>query len=156
MKTVDKFHTVPVLYPVANALAGTVNTAAVQCMGEGVLFELTKGVSTGGTATHTITIRASSDAAFTATSAVDFMYRVSTTPDTWGAWTQALAAAGFATTAGSNDVYQMYVDGQILGATGYEYAYLRSVEIVADACVCSIIAHVVNPSYVVNPQSLID
>ena len=153
METVDRLHFVPVLYPVANAFAGTINTDIVECNGEGILFIVTKGVGTTGTTT--LTIQACDNVTPSNTTAVAFMYRISTTPDTWGAWTQA-TATGFTTTAGSNQMYQLYVPAGELGSEGYEYARVHGVEVVASACVGSIIAAVVNTRYQAQPYSLID
>ena len=58
------------------------------------------------------------------------MYRASTTPDVWGNWTQATAAAGFATTAGSNQMYQVFVRGSDIAALGFGYGRLSMVELV--------------------------
>lgn len=153
MKTVDKFHAIPVLYPVDDFMAGTVNSDIVDVQGEGILFEVVKGV--GATGTSTLTLQACSDNAATATTAVAFMYRISTTPDTWGAWTQA-TTTGFTTTAGSNQMYQIYADASELAAAGYAYARLHAVEVVNAGVVGCINAYVVNPSYVVQPSSLLD
>lgn len=153
MKAVEKFHAVPVLYPVADGFAGTINTDIVECLGEGIVFEITKGV--GLTGTSTITIDACDDITPTNTTAVAFMYRISTTPDTWGAWTQALAA-GFATTAGSNQMYQCYVDASELAAEGYGYARLTGVEVVDNPVLGGVTAYVVNTRYSPQPESLID
>ncbi|MCP4567973.1 MAG: hypothetical protein GY841_10375 [FCB group bacterium] len=152
MKNVENFHVVPVLYPVADAFDGTVNTDIVKCAGEGVLFEITKGVGTTGTST--ITIDACDDVTPSNTTAVAFMYRASTTPDTWGAWTQA-TAAGFATTAGSNQMYQMYVEGGELASEGYGYARLTAVEVANDPVLGGVTAYIVTPHYAPLPYTVL-
>ncbi|MDO8630322.1 MAG: hypothetical protein Q7R41_07500, partial [Phycisphaerales bacterium] len=43
------------------------------------------------------------------------------------------AAAGFTTTAGSNQLYIIEVDPSVIAATGYRYARLACVESVANA-----------------------
>ena len=154
MKTVDKFHAIPVLYPVADAFNGTINTDIVDVQGEGILFEIVKGI--GATGTSTVTVDACSTIGPAATTAVDFIYRISTTPDTWGEWTATALAAGFVTTAGSNQMYQVYVDASELAATGYRFARLHAVEVVSNAVTGCVNAYVVNPHYVVQPESLLD
>ncbi len=153
MQTVEKFHAIPVLYPVADAFAGTVTSDVIEAQGEGVLFEIIKGV--GATGTSTITVLSADDTTPTTTAAVAFMYRTSTTPDVWGDWTQA-TTAGFATTAGSNEVYQVYVDGQKMAANNYGYVQLSAVEVVDSPVLGGIMAYIVNPRYQAQPQSLID
>lgn len=153
MKNVDKWHAIPVLYPVADAFTGTVNTDVVEVLGEGVLFEITVGVGLVGTST--ITIDACDDITPTNTTAVAYMYRISTTPDTWGAWTQA-TAAGFTTTAGSNQMYQMYAEGAEFASEGYGYARLSAVEVANDPVLAGVTAYIITPRYVVQPESLID
>ena len=153
MQSVSKRHAIPVLYPVADAFSGTVTTDVIEAQGEGVLFEITKGV--GAVNTSTITILSCDDTTPTTTAAVAFQYRISTTPDTWGAWTQA-TTAGFTTTAGSNQMYQIYVDGQKLAANNYGYVQLKSVEVADAAVVAQVVAYVENTRYQDQPQSLID
>jgi len=153
MQSVSKRHAIPVLYPVADALAGTVTTDVVEVLGEGVLFEITKGV--GATGTSTITVLSCDDVTPTTTAAVAFMYRISTTPDTWGAWTQA-TTAGFALTAGSNQMYQVYVNAQALATNNYGYAQLSAVEVVNSPVAAGINAYIERLRYADSPESLID
>jgi len=153
MQSVSKRHAIPVLYPVADALAGTVTTDVAEVLGEGVLFEITKGV--GATGTSTITVLSCDDVTPTTTAAVAFMYRISTTPDTWGAWTQA-TTAGFALTAGSNQMYQVYVNAQALATNNYGYAQLSAVEVVNSPVAAGINAYIERLRYADSPESLID
>ncbi len=153
MQSVSKRHAIPVLYPVADALAGTVTTDVVEVLGEGVLFEITKGV--GATGTSTITVLSCDDVTPTTTAAVAFMYRISTTPDVWGAWTQA-TTAGFDLSAGSNQMYQVYVNAQALAANNYGYAQLSAVEVVDSPVVAGINAYIERLRYADSPESLID
>ena len=152
MQSVSKRHAIPVLYPVADALAGTVTSDVVEVMGEGVLFEITKGV--GATGTSTITVLSCDDVTPTTTAAVAFMYRISTTPDVWGAWTQA-TTAGFALTAGSDQMYQVYANAQNLAANNYGYAQLSAVEVVDSPVAAGINAYIENSRYADVPNSLI-
>lgn len=153
MQIVDKLHSIPVIYPVADAFAGAAASDVVEVQGEGVLFEIVKGV--GATGTATITVLSADDTTPTTTAAVAFMYRASTTPDVWGDWTQA-TTAGFATTAGSNQVYQVWVNAQQLAANNYAYAQLVSTEVVDSPVAGAVMAYIGNPRYQVQPSSLID
>lgn len=83
------------------------------------------------------------------------MYRISTTPDTWGAWTQA-TVTGFTTTAGSNQMYQCYAEGAEFASEGYGYARLTAVEVVDNPVLGGVTAYIITPHYVVQPESLID
>ncbi len=148
----DTRHMVPLLQPVANAFAGTVNTDIMKCAGVGILFTIGKGVGTTGTST--ITVDACDDVTPTTDTAVAFMYRASTTPDVWGDWTQA-TSAGFTTTAGSNQVYEVYVDGSAIGANGYEYARLTAVEVVASAVLGYVNGEVIDPHYAPQPSTVL-
>jgi hypothetical protein len=49
MQSVSKRHAIPVIYPVADAFNGTVTSDVVEVQGEGVLFEINKGVGATGT-----------------------------------------------------------------------------------------------------------
>ena len=121
-------HLVKGLDPVADAFAGTVSTDVVSMKNhETVEFYIYKGV--GATGTSTITVEACDDIVPTTTSAIAFRYQAITTGDTHGAMTEA-AAAGFATTAGSSQLYKVSVDSQALAVSGYEYVRLTAVEVV--------------------------
>lgn len=152
MNPFDVIHAVPVIYPVADFMAGTKNSDIVKCAGSGIVFEITKGVGTTGTST--VTIDACDDVTPSNTSAVAFHYRISTTPDTWGVWTAA-TSTGFVTTAGSNQMYQVYVDGSALAALGYEYARLTAVESVNDPVLGGVTAYIVNTHYAPQPATVL-
>lgn len=149
MEVLERLHWVPVLYPVADGFAGTVNTDIVNCEGAGLLFQITKGV--GATGTTTITAQGCDDVAPTTATAIACQYRISTTPDVWGAWTQATAAAGFATTAGSNQMYQVFVRAADIGALGFGYGRLNMVELVNNPVLGGVNCAVVDPLY--QPES---
>ena len=153
MQSVSKRHAIPVLYPVADAFAGTVTSDVVEAQGEGVTFEITKGV--GATGTSTITVLSCDDTTPSNTTAVTFHYRASTTPDTWGAWTAA-TVAGFTTTAGSNQMYQVYVDNGQLAANNYAYVQLKAVEVVDSPVLAGINAYIENTRFADQVDSLID
>lgn len=123
-------HFVKGLDAVADAFAGTVNSDVVN-MGDyaGVTFIIHKGVGTTGTST--ITVEAVDDVSATNQTAIPFRYKAITLGDTEGALIIA-AAAGFATTAGSSELYIIEVDSEELGDTGYQYVRLNAVEVVND------------------------
>lgn len=153
MNPVEQFWPIPVLYPVADAFAGTVNTDIVNCESAvGVLFVITKGVGTTGTST--ITIDACDDVTPTNSTAVAFRYRASTTPDTWGAWTEA-TSTGFTTTAGSNQLYEVFVSAAALAEQGYGYVRLTAVEVVNAAVLGGVNAYIVCPRYQPVPATLL-
>ncbi len=123
-------HWIKGLDPVADAFAGTVNTDIVNANDyHTIVFEIYKGV--GATGTSTITVEACDDVSASNTTAIPFRYKAITSGDTEGALTVA-AAAGFATTAGSSQIYLIEVDTQELGDTGYQYVRLTAVEVVDD------------------------
>lgn len=127
----EKNHLVKGLDAAANAFAGTVSSAKVKLSEFGhATFVVGKGV--GATGTATITVQACDDAAGTNPVAVPFRYRVNTTGDTWGGLTDALAA-GFATTPGSSQRYEVEVDSEALASLGKAWCFLQSVEVVASA-----------------------
>ncbi len=153
MNILDQLHFFKGLDPVADAFDGTVYSDIVECWGGGVLFIIIKGVGTTGTST--ITVEACDDVTPTNSTAVAFMYRTCTTGDTWGSWTQA-TTAGFATTAGSSQLYQVYVPQSELASEGYGYARLAAVEVVNAAVLGGILGAVVDLKYGPAPESLID
>lgn len=121
-------HLVKGLDPVADAFAGTVYSDIVN-MGDyaGATFIIFKGV--GATGTSTITVEACDDVSASNVTAIPFRYKAITSGDTEGALTAA-AVAGFATTAGSSQLYAIEIDSDELGDTGYKYARLKCVEVV--------------------------
>lgn len=120
-----------VLRPVANAFAGTVYPDAVDMSGVGtVCFTLYKGVGTTGTTT--VTVVASDDNSPSNETAIEFLYRRTAAGGVAGAVTKA-TTAGFATTAGSADSYEIWVDAQAMANTGYKWVQPKLVELVASA-----------------------
>jgi len=153
MSTKFEVHSVPALYPVADAFAGTAATDVIEVQGEGILFTIIKAV--GATGTSTVTALACDDTTPSTTHAVAFKYRASTTPDTWGAWTDA-AATGFTTTAGSNQLYEVWVAAEEIAHTGYKYVKLQFVEVVDSAVLGGVLAQVVGGRFKEAPESYID
>ena len=154
MDILNKLHWVPVLYPVANAFAGTVATDIVKCESAvGIAFYITKGAGAAGTST--IFAQACDTVIPGVATAVAFQYRISTTPDTWGDWIQATAAAGFATTAGANQMYEIFIRAADIAALGFAYARLNMVELNAAAVTGGVNCAVVNTRYQPVPGSLL-
>lgn len=107
-------------------------------------FIIIKGVGTTGTST--ITVEACDDTSGSNVSAVAFRYRACTTLDTWGALTDA-TSSGFTTTAGSNQLYEIVVDNDVLGVTGYKYIRLKMVEVVNSPVLGGVLAFLSIPRY---------
>ena len=121
-------HWVKGLDPVADAFSGTVRSDVVRGGNHrSVTFLIYKGA--GATGTSTITVVANDDVTPSNDTAIPFKYRACTTGDTWGALTDA-TTTGFATTAGSSQLYEIIVDTDELGDTGYKYLSLKAVEVV--------------------------
>ena len=155
MEVLENLHIVPGIYPAADFMAGTVQTDIVNCeSAAGVVFWIFRGDATAGTETGTVTVQACDTVIPGAATAVAFQYRISTTPDIWGAWAQALAA-GFTMTAGDNQVYEVFVPAANLSALGRAYARLQIVEVINDPVVGAILMAVVKPRYQPVPATLI-
>ena len=155
MNELEALHFVPGIYPAADFMAGTVQTDIVNCeSASGVMFLIFRGDATAGTETGTVTVQACDTVVPGTATAVAFRYRISTTPDTWGAWTEA-AAAGFTMTAGDNQLYEVFVPAANLAALGYSYARLQIVEVVNDPVVGAVLMAVVNPRYQPVPATLL-
>ena len=124
----QNFHWVVGLAAVADAFAATVSSDVVSMKDAiAATFWLHKAV--GATGTSTITVEACDDTVPTTTSAIAFKYRANTATDVWGALTNA-TSSGFATTAGSNQNYEITVDADQLANSGYGYVRLKCVEVV--------------------------
>ena len=118
------------LAPVADAFSGTVYSDVFNMKNyRGCSFYVYKGV--GATGTSTITVSACDNTTPSNRTAIPFRYRANTTSDTWGAVTAA-TVTGFTTTAGSNHIYEIIVDADELGDTGYGYVELKLVEVAND------------------------
>jgi len=156
MEMLENLHIVPGIYPVADFMAGTVQTDIVNCeSAAGVVFWIFRGDATAGTETGTVTVQACDTVGPGTATAVAFQYRISTTPDVWGAWAQATAAAGFTMTAGDYQVYEVFVPAANLAALGFGYARLQIVEVVNDPVVGAILMAVVKPRYQPVPATLL-
>ena len=153
MTKLMEMHAIPVLYPVADAFAGTAATDIVENLGEGVLFVRTDGVGTTGTSV--VTVLACDDVTPSNTHAVAFKYRISTTPDTWGAWTEA-TTTGFTTTAGSNQMYQIWAAAEEQAHIGYGYVKVVFTESANDPVLGGVDAYLIGGRYKEAPESYID
>lgn len=153
MQLLDKLHWVSGVVPVADAFTGTVSTDIFEVWGQGALFIRHDGA--GATGTSTVTVEACDNITPSNTTAVAFMYRVCTTGDTWGAWTAA-TSTGFATTAGANQMYQIYVDAAVLAEQGYGYVRAKFTELVDNPVTGCVLCAVVGLRYGEQPESLID
>lgn len=152
IERISNSYQVLVTVPVADAFAGTLNTDIVNVQGHGVKFTIGKGA--GATGTSTITVSACDDTTPSNTTDVIFWYRAMTTLGTWGAWTAA-TATGFTTTAGANQMYEVYAPGDVLGATGYGYARLNAVEVANDPVTGYVVAEVINTRYSTQSSTLL-
>jgi hypothetical protein len=138
-------HYIKGLDPVADAFSGTVYTDIVSMDNHKLAeFIIYKGVGTTGTST--ITVEACDDTSASNTSAVAFNYQAITSGDTAGALT-AVTSTGFTTTAGSSQIYVIYVDADALLASGYKYVRLKAVESVDNPVLGGILINLREPRY---------
>lgn len=146
-----------VLPPANNAFAGTqvsdyVNMKNFQHAG----FKLIKGIGTTGTST--VTVQKASDAAGTGAEAIPFKYRRIAADGTAGSYLDA-PAAGFTTTAGSEDTYEIEVSTSLEGladsanAGNKSFVAVKAVEVVASAVAGCIIVELEGARYGYNDSS---
>lgn len=152
----ERMHFVNALAPDADALAGTKTTDYLNMsLYEAITFLLHKGV--GATGTSTLTVLAASDNAGTGATAIAFKYRVVAdfvADDVPGDLTDA-AAAGFTTTAASNQLIEIEVEAAAM-LEGKPWIALKSVEVANDPVDAGITAVMHRPRYIDNdPQSAI-
>lgn len=148
---ITDLHFVKGLDPVADAFSGTVYSDIIEVGGEGIAFLVYKGVGTTGTST--LTVQACDDVSASNSSAVVFWYKQIGTTDS--GWTAA-TTAGFATTAGSSDMYLIAAPKDVFASTGYKYARLKAVEVANDPVLGGVVALVYGLRYNPQPASLID
>ncbi len=133
-------HIVPCLDPIADAFAGTIASDIVDVKGyDHLTFLVYGGVNTGGTGKSTWTVLACDDTTPSNTHAIPFRYREMTTPDSFGALTDA-TTSGFTNTADSGFLLAIEVDVKEIAHTGYHYAKLVGVEATDDPVVGCILA----------------
>jgi len=120
-------HPILALAPAADAFAGTVRTKVIKLANaETIIFTILRGTSTGGTGVSTVTLNSCPDDTPSSRTAIPFRYRVCTSDDTQGNWTEC-AATGFDMTAGSNQTYQVSIEASEL-EDGEEWVELTMVE----------------------------
>lgn len=111
------------LAPAANAFAGTVTSTPVNMSQfEQASFLIVKGV--GATGTSLVTVEKCSDAAGAGAEAIPFKYRRIPSADAPGDIANA-TAAGFTTSAGSNDLYVVYASVQLEGLAKGDKPFVR-------------------------------
>lgn len=143
MLLMQESHWVKGLDPVADAFAATKSTDVVSMSKwRRCTFIIIKGVGTTGTST--ITVEACDDFTPTNVSAIPFWYRAITTGDTPGALTRA-TSAGFATGAGSSELYVIEVDVDELAASGYPNVRLKAVEVDNDPVLGGVLIQLSGP-----------
>ena len=106
-------------------------------------FMIQKGAGAVGTAT--ITVESCDDVAPSNTTAIPFKYRACVVADTFGAWTDA-TAAGFTTTAGADQIYEISVEASALSGTD-KYVRMKMTEVANDPCDGGVSAILTNPRY---------
>ena len=153
MKELENIHWIGGIAPNADAFAGTANTDIFEVQGEGAVFLIWYGTN-GSVGASLLTIEACDTVAPGNTTAVAFMYRVSTTLDTWGDWTLA-TAAGITVGGSADSMWEVYVPASELAAEGYAYVQADLVESVAQAADGMVLCGVVNPRYRVQPVTAI-
>jgi len=137
-------HPVKGLDPVADAFSGTVYSDCVNMANyASAEFTIYKGV--GALGTSTITIEACDNANGDNPVAVPFYYQAYTGADDVPGAVTAATAAGFTTTAGSSQLYEIQVDSQRLG--GKSWCRLKAVEVVNDPVLGCILIEVEGPRY---------
>jgi hypothetical protein len=109
----------------------------------------------GATGTSVVTVLACDDTVPSNTHAVAFKYRVCTTGDTWGDWTEA-TVTGFTTTAGANQLYQIHASAEEQAHIGYGYVKVVFTEGTDHPVTGSVIALLLGGRYKEAPESYID
>lgn len=137
-------HTVIGLAAVADAFSGTVYSDVVK-MSEygGARFILHKGVGVLGTST--ITVEACDNANGDNPVALSFSYQAYTGADDLPGAVASATAAGFATTAGSNQLYVVDVDTQKMGSKAW--LRMKAVEVVNDPVLGGILIELYDPRF---------
>ena len=77
-----------------------------------------------------------------------YRYRASTTPDTWGAWTNVTSSSGFLTGITPDKTYEVHISGdEIGGSSGWEYVRLNIDEVTNEPVEINVIALLYNPRF---------
>jgi len=134
--------------------SGPIESDVIDAQGGGVLFIIQQGIGTTGTTTATVVASLDQADPPGTSAAIPFIYRVCSSGDTWGAWTAA-TTAGFETTAGSNNMFQIWADPSEVAEEGYRYVALIMTEATDAVVIGGVLAIVLDPRYAPSP-SLID
>lgn len=148
----EELHLVKGIDPVADALAGTVNSDIFKVDGAGAFFIIYKGA--GATGTSVITVEACDDVTPSNSTAVAFLYRACTSGDTWGDVTAA-TSAGFTLTAGASQLYMIQVPAANVGAEGYGYVRLHAVESANDPVLGGVLGGIYGLRHAPQPDTTI-
>lgn len=150
---IEELHLVKGLDPVADAFSATVTSDIINLAAYNqVAFIVYKGV--GATGTATLTVEPCSNAAGSVIGApIPFKYRRVTTGDVQGPLLDA-PAAGFATTAGSSQIYAVEVTAADLALSGYNFVRLKSVELVDAPVLGGILVITGQARYDVHPTAI--
>lgn len=134
--------------PVADLFNGDPASAAVKLKHyQAAYFLLQKGA--GATGTATLTVQACTLADGTGAEAVEFNYIVCTATDVFSAIARA-TTAGFATTAGANQMYFIHVDSRDLPADK-PWVRLKMTEVANDPITGSVLVLCGKPTYLQDP-----
>ena len=141
----ERLHATVGIAAAADAFAGTKTGDVVSVdQHNKVLAIIHKAVGTTGTST--ITVQACDNAAGDNPVPITFRYRAVTTLDTPGAITEA-AVAGFATGAGSNQLYLIEIDAIDVGVAGKAWCYIKAVEVANDPVLGGILMLLAEPKF---------
>lgn len=136
-------HLVKGLDPVADAFKDTVYSDVVSMKNHALCeFVIYKGV--GATGTSAITVEACDNTTPTKHIAIPFKYQKVLSDDTHSALTDA-DDTGFTTSAGSSQIYRIFVDRKALTESGYTYVRLVADESVDGAVVGAVLVILSEP-----------
>ena len=104
---------------------------------------------TSGVGSAEVSIQRCDDVTPTSTAgAPSYRYRASTTPDTWGVWTQVTSSSGFITAITPDKTYEIHIRGdEVGGSSGWEYIRLNVDEVVNSEIDVDVIAILFNGRY---------
>lgn len=149
---IQQMHFVKGIDPVAD-FGDTVQSTDIVNMKnfESVCFLIYKGVGTTGTST--ITVEACDDVAPSNATAIPFFYKtMAGSDDVPSALTKA-TASGFATTAGSSQLYAVEVRYGDLAASGRNYVRLKMTEVVNSPVLGGVAIILGNPRSLKDPAN---
>jgi len=149
---IPNFHVVNAMAPVADMFDTSFDSDVINAQGGGVLFIIQQGVSGGSIST--ITVEACDDKDASNSAVVPFIYRSCVATDVWGDWTAA-TTAGFSSSAVTNSMHQIYVDGAELAEEGYGYVRLSGDETTNFANIAAVLAIVIDGRYEPAPATLL-